>query len=49
MAAATTIQKRYVIVGAGPAGLQMGYYMEKHGLDYIVLEVIRRICNPDRM
>ena len=28
----------YIIVGAGPAGLQMGYYLEKAGRDYLILE-----------
>lgn len=28
----------YIIVGAGPAGLQMGYYMEKANWDYLILE-----------
>ncbi|HWS55883.1 MAG TPA: NAD(P)-binding domain-containing protein [Pyrinomonadaceae bacterium] len=28
----------YLIVGAGPAGLQLGYYMEKAGRDYLMLE-----------
>jgi hypothetical protein len=29
---------RYVIVGAGPAGLQMAHYLETAGRDYIVLD-----------
>jgi thioredoxin reductase len=28
----------YVIIGAGPAGLQLGYYMECAGCDYLILE-----------
>jgi len=28
----------YLIVGAGPAGLQLGYYLEKAGRDYLILE-----------
>ncbi|MGI9332397.1 MAG: NAD(P)-binding domain-containing protein [Gammaproteobacteria bacterium] len=28
----------YVIVGAGPAGLQMGYFMQQAGWDYLVVE-----------
>lgn len=28
----------YIIVGAGPAGVQMGYFMEKAGRDYLILE-----------
>ena len=29
---------KYLIVGAGPAGLQMAYFLKKAGLDYIVIE-----------
>lgn len=28
----------YLIIGAGPAGLQMGYYMEKEQRSYLILE-----------
>lgn len=28
----------YLIIGAGPAGLQLAYYMEKSGRDYLILE-----------
>ena len=28
----------YIIVGAGPSGLQMAYYLQKTGRDYVVLE-----------
>jgi thioredoxin reductase len=28
----------YVIVGAGPGGLQLGYYLGKKGRDYVILE-----------
>jgi thioredoxin reductase len=28
----------YIIIGAGPAGLQLGYYLEKAGRDYLILE-----------
>lgn len=28
----------YIVVGAGPAGLQMGYFLEKNKRDYIILE-----------
>lgn len=28
----------YIILGAGPAGLQMAYFLEKAGYDYLVLE-----------
>ena len=29
---------QYVIIGAGPAGLQLAYYFEQKNLDYLVLE-----------
>ncbi len=29
---------KYIIVGAGPGGLQMGYFLEKNNRDYIILE-----------
>lgn len=29
---------QYMIVGAGPAGLQLAYFLEKRGYDYLVLE-----------
>jgi hypothetical protein len=28
----------YIIVGAGPAGIQMGYFLDSAGRDYIILE-----------
>lgn len=28
----------YLIIGAGPAGLQLGYYLEQAGRDYLILE-----------
>jgi thioredoxin reductase len=28
----------YVVIGAGPAGLQVAYYLERSGRDYVVLE-----------
>ncbi|MCA9217901.1 MAG: NAD(P)-binding domain-containing protein [Planctomycetales bacterium] len=28
----------YIIIGAGPAGLQLGYYFQKAGLNYVILE-----------
>lgn len=30
--------KKYLIIGAGPGGLQMGYFLKKAGLDYLILE-----------
>lgn len=32
------MQHDYIIIGAGPAGLQLGYYFEKSQRDYIILE-----------
>ncbi|MFT4927547.1 MAG: hypothetical protein ACI8WB_003658 [Phenylobacterium sp.] len=32
------ITSKYLIIGGGPAGLQMGYFMEKNDKDYIILE-----------
>jgi thioredoxin reductase len=29
---------KYLIVGAGPAGLQMGYFLQKAGLNYLIIE-----------
>ncbi len=34
----STEKFQYVIVGAGPAGLQMAYYLKKAGHSYVVLE-----------
>jgi thioredoxin reductase len=28
----------YIVIGAGPAGLQMGYFMQARGEDYLILE-----------
>ena len=28
----------YCIIGAGPAGLQMGYFLERSGRDYMIFE-----------
>ncbi len=28
----------YLIIGAGPAGLQLGYFLEKNGRDYLILD-----------
>ena len=37
-AAAETFIWDYVVVGAGPAGLQMGYHLQKTGRNYVILE-----------
>ncbi len=31
-------QHEYLIIGAGPAGLQLGFYLEKAGRNYLILE-----------
>jgi thioredoxin reductase len=36
--AGTKSAYRYVIVGAGPAGLQLSYYLQQAGADYVALE-----------
>ncbi len=28
----------YLVIGAGPAGLQLGYYLKKKALDYVIVE-----------
>jgi len=28
----------YLVIGAGPAGLQLGYFFEKNGRDYLILD-----------
>ena len=33
-----TSQVTYLIIGAGPAGLQLGYFLDRAGLDYQILE-----------
>lgn len=32
------VHKRYIIIGAGPAGLQLGYYFKKSNEDFVILE-----------
>ena len=32
------IKVKYLIIGAGPAGLQMGFFLKEAGLDYLILE-----------
>jgi cation diffusion facilitator CzcD-associated flavoprotein CzcO len=31
---------RYVVIGAGPGGLQIAHYLEAAGRDYVVLEKV---------
>lgn len=35
---AKMIQSRYIILGAGPAGLQLGYFLQQQGCDFLILE-----------
>ena len=35
---ATKTQYDYLIIGAGPAGLQLGYFLEQAGWNYLILE-----------
>lgn len=32
------VKAKYIIVGAGPAGLQLGYFMDRASRDYLILE-----------
>ena len=32
------MNKKIIIVGAGPGGLQLAYYLEKNNMDYLILE-----------
>ena len=34
----TNKHHEYIIIGAGPAGLQLGYYFQKEELDFLILE-----------
>ncbi|MFD9889705.1 NAD(P)-binding domain-containing protein [Amycolatopsis sp. NPDC059027] len=40
-----TEHHKYIIVGAGPAGLQLGYFLERSGRDYLILERSARVGN----
>jgi flavin-dependent dehydrogenase len=35
----------YLIIGAGPAGLQLSYFLSKKGRDYLVLEKASKPAN----
>ena len=39
------INKEYIIIGAGPAGLQAGYFLNKFKKDYIILEKSNTVGN----
>ncbi|XP_070580581.1 FAD-dependent oxidoreductase domain-containing protein 2-like [Ptychodera flava] len=32
------LSKEYCVIGAGPAGLQMGYFLQRAGRDYVIFE-----------
>lgn len=32
------IHHDYIVIGAGPAGLQMGYFLKRAGRDFLILE-----------
>jgi cation diffusion facilitator CzcD-associated flavoprotein CzcO len=36
---------RYIIVGAGPGGLQLGHYMDTAERDYLILDKVREVWN----
>lgn len=33
-----SIYKKYIVIGAGPGGLQMGYFLKSNKMDYVILE-----------
>lgn len=39
--ASKTEYHRYLVVGAGPGGLQMGHYLDTAGRDYLILDKVR--------
>ena len=34
----THVYHDYIVIGAGPSGLQMGYFLQRAGRDYVILE-----------
>jgi len=38
LCSSSAIYHDYIVVGAGPSGLQLGYYLERAGRDYVILE-----------
>ncbi|NEO77106.1 NAD(P)-binding domain-containing protein [Moorena sp. SIO4G3] len=40
-----TAELDYLIVGAGPAGLQLGYFLKKNGINYLILEAGQKAGN----
>jgi len=50
----SAIYHDYIVVGAGPGGLQLGYFLERARRDYVILEraaqpgvSIRQSCMSD--
>jgi len=37
-AASSAVYHDYIIVGAGPSGLQLGYFLQRADRDYVILE-----------
>jgi len=37
------MKHKFGILGAGPAGLQLGYFFQKSGQDYVILERADRV------
>jgi thioredoxin reductase len=38
MGTTTGVAHRYIVIGAGPAGLQLSYFLQRAGVDYLTLE-----------
>jgi len=38
LCSASPIYHDYIVIGAGPGGLQLGYFLERAGRDYVILE-----------
>ena len=38
LCSSSAVYHDYIVVGAGPAGLQLGYFFQRAGRDYVVLE-----------
>jgi len=38
LCSSSAVYHDYIVVGAGPGGLQLGYFLERAGRDYVILE-----------
>jgi len=38
LCSSSVIYHDYIVVGAGPSGLQMGYFLDRAGRNYVILE-----------